>query len=256
MYYYITEPPRSQSEQKTLEAARELLTNLGISGEFVTTSPARSVEELAELGVAKRYSTIVAVGSDRLINDVATLLAGTPYIFGALPLQNPAALQLVTGITTISEAAEALKYRRVRDTPIARIEPNKYFLTEVRLSLSRPTPLQLTLDTARAVMDATSLRVSGGGTIVTNNEQALGSTLQQWFGRLSGRKLDGQRFVSRFTTRRLVVETDQNYPVYLGNEVIARTPLAIEVIPNALKLITKRDRLPTSNVDSSTNNTE
>lgn len=250
MYYYITEPPRSQSEHQALEKTRELLTNLGISGEFVTTSPARSIEELAELGVAKRYSTIVAIGSDRLINEVATLLAGTPYIFGALPLQNPAALQLVTGITTLQEAAEALKYRRVRDTSIARIEPNKYFLTEVHMQMKSPVPVQLTIETARVEMEATSVRISGSGTIVTNNEYAVGTSVQQWFGRLLGQKFSSELYTSRFQAKRLVVETDQNYPVYLGREVIARTPLAVEIIPNVLKLITKRDRLRPEQIDS------
>lgn len=247
MYYYITEPARTSGEQRALEQARELLTNLGISGEFVTTSAARSIEELAELGVAKRYSTIVAIGSDRLINEVATLLAGTPYIFGALPLHNPAALQLATGITSITEAAEALKYRRVRDSAIARIEPNKYFLTEVSLRTQQPVPIKLTIDKAHVQLEVTSLRISGGGTILTDNEFAVGSSLQQWFGRLTGKTVDRSRYVSRFHANRFVVEADQNYPVYLGSEVIARTPLAIEIIPEALKLITKRDRLPASN---------
>ncbi len=245
MYYYITEPQRSRADQLLLEQTRELLTNLGISGEFVTTSPARSIEELAELGVAKRYSTIVAIGSDRLINEVATLLAGTEYIFGAIPLQNPTALQLVSGVGSLAEAAEALKYRRVRQTAIARIEPNKYFLTDIHLATKTAIPVQLTLDTARLFLAVTSLRIAGSGVILADNALAVGSLPQQWFGRLLGHRIQREQYRSRFHATRITVETDQNYPVTLGQEVIARTPLAIEVIPGVLKLITKRDRLVT-----------
>src|SRR3990167_7897965 len=166
MYYYITEGARSREEARTLEREREILTNLGISGEFVTTSPARTVEELAELGVAKRYSTIVAVGSDRLVNQVATLLAGTPYVFGALPIENPAALELTTGIATIEEAAQALKFRRVHLVSIARIEPNKFFLTETHIHVPNPIPVRLTLDSSMAELEATDIRLAGSGTIV------------------------------------------------------------------------------------------
>lgn len=243
MYYYITEPPRSTAERSTLEKARELLTNLGISGEFVTTSPARSIEELAELGVAKRYSTIVAIGSERLINEVGTLLAGTQYIFGALPLNSPAALELATGISTIEEAAEALKYRRVRDASIARIEPNKYFLSEVRLRTKTAVPIQLTMDSYRASLATTLVRIGGSGIVLTDNELAGGTGPLQWLGRLIGQSSSTARYSSRLHAERIVLETDSNYPVYLGSDVIARTPLAIEVIPNVLKLITKRDRV-------------
>lgn len=245
MYYYITEAPRSREEQRALERVRELLTNLGISGEFVTTSAARTVEELAELGVAKRYSTIVAVGSDKLINQVATLLAGTPYVFGALPLGNPAALELTTGITTLEEAAEALKYRRVRLASIARIEPNKFFLTETRIHVGNPIPVRLTIDHAVAELECTDVRLAGSGTIVLHNEFATGGRSTQFLNWIVGKKTSDAIYRSQFHAERIVLETEGTYPVYLGTEVLAKTPLAIEVLPNTLKIVTRRDRLAT-----------
>lgn len=245
MYYYITEAPRSREEQRALERARELLTNLGISGEFVSTSPARSVEELAELGVAKRYSTIVAVGSEKLINQVAALLAGTPYVFGALPLTNPAALELVTGITTLEEAAEALKYRRVRLASIARIEPNKFFLTETRIQVSHPIPVRLTTDQAVAELECTQIRLAGSGVILLENAYATGGRSTQFLNWLTGRKPPTEIYHSRFHGERIVLETEGTYPVYLGSDVLAKTPLAVEVLPNTLKIVTRRDRLAT-----------
>ncbi|MBI4185654.1 hypothetical protein HY524_01220 [Candidatus Berkelbacteria bacterium] len=243
MYYYITEQPRSREEQREFESARELLTNLGISGEFVTTSNARTVEELAELGVAKRYSTIVALGRESLINQVGTLLAGTPYVFGAIPIVDHGCLELMSGVKTLHQAAEALKYRRIHMTSIARIEPNKYFLTEVMLKTARPIPITLTIDRAQASLEATSVRISGSGTIVATNELATGSRFQQWLAALSGQRLSLDRYTSRFNATRLVLETDRTYPVYLGSTVLAKTPLALEVLPNTLKMIMKRDSL-------------
>ncbi|MBI2590206.1 hypothetical protein HYW32_04290 [Candidatus Berkelbacteria bacterium] len=242
MYYYITEAPRSRDDHRALERARELLTLLGIAGEFVTASPTRSVAELAELGAAKRYSTIVAIGSERLINEVATLLAGTPYVFGALPLQNPVSLELVTGITTLEEAAEALKYRRVKLTSIARIEPNKFFVTEIKIAIAQATPIHLAIDDASIETNCSDIRLAGSGTIFLRNrfgDRGKRSFLNWLFG---GKK-EETGYTSRFRGSKISIEMDGTYPVYLGSEVIAKTPLAIQVFPRSLKMITRRDRV-------------
>lgn len=242
MYYYICEPPRSGEERRAQEQARTLLTNLGISGEFVTTSPARSVEELAELGAAKKYSTIVAMGSERLINEVATLLAGTPYVFGALPVTHPRCLELTSGITTLEEAAESLKYRRVRLVPITRIEPNKFFLTEARIRLAKPAPLRLTIDRALIETEFSDLRLAGSGRILIENRLSGGTGVQQLWQWMLGHAAHHTQ-QSQFNAQRIALETDGNYPVYVGADVLAKTPLAATVIPGSLKLVVKRDRL-------------
>lgn len=249
MYYYITEAPTSREEVTRLEQARELLTNLGISGEFVTTSPSRSVEELAELGVAKRYSTIVAIGSEKLLNQVATLLAGTPYIFGALPLAKPECLQLVSGIRTLQEAAEALKHRRIKTTSIARIEPNKFFLTEIRMKTAEPIPIRLTVDGYFAELSITDLRLAGSGVVATDNQFATGGRVSQLWQWLRGTQSASGIYASRFHGLQIVVETDRTYPVYLGSEVLAKTPLAVEILPDTLKMIMKRDTLVATTSD-------
>ncbi|MBI4022756.1 hypothetical protein HY375_01155 [Candidatus Berkelbacteria bacterium] len=246
MYYYISEAPRSRDDQRALEHVRGLLTSLGIAGEFVSTSPARTVEELAEIGAAKKYSTIVALGSDDLINRVAALLAGTSYVFGAIPLQHPRALELVSGITSLEEAAEALKYRRVRPTAITRIEPNKFLLTEARIQLARATPLRLTVDDCLVTGDCTDIRFAGNGRIVVNNRYATGGRVTQFFNWFRGAEPQSDRFTSHFSVQRAVIELDGTYPAYVGREVFAKTPLALTVLPGVLKMITRRDRLAAS----------
>lgn len=242
MYYYISEAPRSGDERRALEKARTLLTGLGIAGEFVTASPARTVEELAELGAAKKYSTIVALGSERLINQVGTLLAGTPYVFGALPIDNPACLELITGATSLEEAAEALKYRRVKLVPVMRIEPNKYFITEVRIQLSRAQMLTMTVDQARIEASFSDLRLAGTGQVLLVDRYATEGRLSQMWKWLRGQR-EEVRYDSILHGREITVETGETLPVYLGHEVLAKTPLAATLIPNSLKIISRRDRL-------------
>lgn len=249
MYYYISEAPSSAEERRTIERVRAHLTQLGIAGEFVTASPARTVEELAELGAAKKYSTIVAMGSERLINQVGTLLAGTPYVFGALPIDRPAALELVTGISTLEEAAQALKYRRVRTYPVMRIEPNKYFVTEVVIRLTRAVPVVITVDGSRIETMLSDLRLAGTGQLLLLNQYQDGGRVAQWLKWVTGSK-DRRAFDSRFFGHQITLETKDTLPVYLGRDVLAKTPLAATLIPNSLKLITKRDRVAATNQDT------
>lgn len=183
------------------------------------------------------------MGSERLINEVGTLLAGTPYVFGALPITNPACLELVSGITTLEEAAESLKYRRVRLVPVTRIEPNKFFITEAKIRLSQPAPIRLTIDRAQIDGEFSDFRLAGTGRIILENRLSDGGGVKQFWQWMIGRATSAPNMVSEFNAQRIALETDGNYPVYVGSDVLAKTPLAATVIPGSLKLVVKRDRL-------------
>jgi hypothetical protein len=243
MYYYITEPPRSREDREAEERIRELLIRSSIAGEFVVTSPTRGVEELAEMGVAKKYTTLVAVGNETLINQLGTLLAGTPYVFGAIPVTRPNALASVNGIQTYEEAVEALKFRRVHSVPICRIEPNKFFISELLLSAEQDITIRLRIDDALVEATCRKLRLSGSGKIVLEHHQQPANGAMDRFRRLFTRTEPAHVTYSRFSGNIIAIETSQPYSLYLGNEVFVRTPLAATVIHNSLKIITRRDTL-------------
>ncbi len=240
MYYYITEPARSREDEQAEERIRELLIRMSIAGEFVTTSPTRGVEELAEMGVAKKYTTLVAIGSETLINHLGTLLAGTPYVFGAIPLRRPDALAAVSGIRTHEEAAEALKLRRVRAVSIARLEPNKFFVTELRMSSPTDVGVRIRIDDALVESNCRDLTLTGGGDLTLRHVRLDGPS-GGIFRRLFGAKPTEVTDSSSFHGRTIAIETDQPQPFYLGSELFARTPVAVTTIPNSLKMVTRRD---------------
>ena len=244
MYYYITEPPRSREDQQAEEKIRELLIRTSIAGEFVVTSPTRGVEELAEMGVAKKYTTLVAVGSESLINQLGTLLAGTPYVFGAIPLARPNALAFVNGIQTHEEAVEALKFRRVHSVPICRIEPNKFFISELQLRASQDTAVRLRIDDALIEATCRRLHLTGSGRVILEHAQQAPTGAMNALRRLFSRTQPQEQLTfSQFSGNIIAIETSQPQPLYLGTEVFVRTPLAATVIHNSLKIITRRDTL-------------
>lgn len=240
MYYYITEPARSREDQQAEERIRELLIRHSIAGEFVTTSPTRGVEELAEMGVAKKYTTLVAVGSEPFLNQLGTLLAGTPYVFGAIPVRRPDALASVNGIRTHEEAVEALKFRRVRAVPICRIEPNKFFLSELRMTATSDVGARIRIDDALIECTCREIVLTGSGTMDVQHVRqpaASGNVFRQLFGQRPKEVVE----TSHFHGHVLAIETNQPQPFYLGSELFARTPLAATTIPSSLKMITRRD---------------
>lgn len=241
MYYYITEPTRTREQQQAEEKVRELLIRAGIAGEFVCTSPTRDIEALAEMGVAKKYTTLVGIGSEPHLNMLGTLLAGTPYVFGAIPITREDALASVSGIRTFEEGVEALKFRRVHAIPVCRIEPNKFFFAELHLASQQPVRARLRIDDAFIEAPTQAITFTGSGTISLKQqvtESAGGSVLQRLFLQQSTRTE-----YSHFHGTAIAIETDPPSTFQLGHEAFVRTPLAASIIPSSLKIITRRDTL-------------
>ncbi|MCA9388829.1 hypothetical protein KC644_03675 [Candidatus Berkelbacteria bacterium] len=251
MYYYILDPPRSREEQKTIDDLRAKLTNLGIAGEFVTASPNRSIEEIAEIGVAKRYTTLVAIGSEKLINTVGLLLAGTPYTFGALPLENFSSLSLISNINNIDEAAEALKYRRLKFVPVTKIEPNKFFFTEIFNDFSHAVKIRLLIDDAMVEADVTQIRIAGNGRIVLKKTFEKSAGISRSLSWITGRK-ETVSEISTFQAKAYRLEAPIGAALKQGQLEFTHIPFSATVIPKSLKVIVKRDRLAPSQFETST----
>lgn len=251
MYYYILDPPRSREEQKVVDDLRAKLTNLGIAGEFVMATPNRSIEEIAEIGVAKRYTTLVAVGSEKLINTVGLLLAGTPYTFGALPLENYTSLSLVANINNLDEAAEALKYRRLKYVPVTKIEPNKFFFTEIYTSFKQPVGIKLLIDDAIVEADITQIRIAGNGQIIINKTIEQTTGLSRGLSWITGKK-ETVNIGSKFKAKAYRLEAPIGVALKQGQLEFTHIPFSATVIPQSLKVIVKRDRLAPSQFETST----
>lgn len=244
MYYYITEPPKTKEARRELDQLRTMLASLGIAGEFVSTESGRTVEKLAELGVAKKYSTLVAIGSEGLINQLAILLAGTDYIFGAVPLYQPDLLADVNNTHNLTEALIALKYRRIKLASLGKIEPNKYFLTRTNLSLNDFGVLNLKFARANVKATFSDIEILGRGGLIIKKRDLAKNFLQRMWQKLNQFKQPIVNY-SYFNVAQFSLETGANHSVYLDQQIIAKTPIAFKVIPSCLKMIMKRNKIVT-----------
>lgn len=237
MYYYILEPPASRAVRQTYQRLRDILTNLGIAGEMVPASPARTAEELAMMGMEKGYSTIVAVGGDYFVNEVAQTILGQA-VLGIIPVGECEQSAQIVGTTNLRHAAEVLKFRRLSsfDTAVAEpdavifldsvIEPNK--LSKVNFIIDNKLRGYAYFNKLTVTRDL-KLRIESSHVVEPKKVLGLFS--------VGGTEM---KSISEFHGRNIRLMTEPDLALTVARRPIGKTPLQLRINPDSLKVITKR----------------
>lgn len=247
MYYYLMEQPKTKYMIRTQEIIRDTLRDFGITGETVTVSPARTTEELVEMGLSKKYSTIVAVGSDKHINKIATYLQYSKCALGIIPISASMLIHQLIGTSDIKEACEILKYRKLKDVSLGLIEPNKYFITQIELQSFKPIETKITIMCTQTegyytTTPITELVVSRNLFVLLTDKTKGKGLFHSTLSWLSGKKKpDNEPSVLR--GRRVKIETAEPHPITMDGEIVAKTPIVVSIRPRVLKVITKPARI-------------
>lgn len=246
MYYYIFESPKSSQERQLFEKIRDMAREFGIAGEITQSSPARTPEELAMMGVEKSYSTIVAIGSDTHINKIISKIISTnpnyPFALGIIPTDSESSLARRWHYKSVEEACETLKYRRVQRFNLGYLESNKYFLTSAFIYSKNPVKFHIETEKWNAYMDANLIQVFSDLTFKVERIEMEKSKFKSTYNWLMGKqseKVDR----SIFKARTLKISGEKVCPVYVGNEIVAKTPTGFYRKLKVLNIITKRDNL-------------
>lgn len=246
MYYYIFDPPQLPKEYERTAQIKELLTTLGIAGEITTPQPGRTVEQLVEQAMLKRYSTVIAVGGIQLINRVASALGQHDVVFGIIPLTEHPDITAAIGVSDWRLAAEQLKRRRWQPVRPGILNGSTRFLTPLSLPVPAGTPYHLQAD-------GFELKGVGPGIITIapgeGTEAAASDGLRFRFTgepKSAGflRRLLGSETAPADETAlvlpRLQVITPQPLPVSMAGTEIAATPFTCAVQKQPLRLIVGR----------------
>lgn len=246
MYYYIYETVKTSSDRKSQEKIKALIASVGISGEQVTPNPARTIDELVDIGMTKGYSTIVAVGSDIFANKIASSILNQQkeesqkVVFGFIPKdQANSQLAPALGLDTLEEAVTALRFRKLSFLSIAILMPNKFFLIPLTITDHKAVNLDLKLPKFEVQATASQINISPKIEITFNDESQNENKLSQFLGKLFKTKGDDKPH-SYFKTTSFDLKTDPVLPVLLGEEVIARTPIRVKSLPDYLHVIVNR----------------
>ena len=218
MYYYVVESVSGGVKSREIQRVKLLLGELGILGEFALASPARSVEELAVMG-----------------------LEGHPVAFGIIPLTQDSLLHTLIGTSDVKSACEALKFRRLQSQNLLLIEPNKYLLTGASVHFTKAYSIELEMGEFTVGGPTTDIYFTNGVQTRILNRFAGPNVAQRTYNWLTGKKV--QTFSeSVFHTPRVRFTNPANAPVIAENEIIAKTPIVVRVKRDALQLIVAKHK--------------
>jgi len=251
MYYYIFDV-RKCKNRRQIETIKDHLTDLGISGEFAVPDKIRPARDLAEQGVFKGYSTIVAIGSDDLIDEVASVMLSKQQVFGIVPLEASDNIHKTIGANTWEEAAQNLRFRKVTDIRVGIINERHVFFSYCELVLDRPATLTVEFENFVLQAKAKELYIANqfpnfakkypdrldvimksvdpaSTTIWGRIKKAMGSGGIVKDVDLSLVRSDGLRI---FSPRQLQIKVD--------GRVSAKTPATFGISQKTIRLITKK----------------
>jgi len=144
MYYYIINPAAGNGKiDKIQKRLKGIIKRLGIEGEFVKTTGAADVYKLTNIALDKARNTIVAVGGDGTVNEVANALVDRKAVLGIIPIGKTNSVARTLGVFSWEEACQILAARKLEKIDLAKVttipqKPSqkveeKYFLTSAEL---------------------------------------------------------------------------------------------------------------------------
>jgi diacylglycerol kinase family enzyme len=234
------------------EKVKDTLGDLGIAGETVSPSPARTIEELASLGIIKGYSTIVAVGSEKIVNKIVTALisqkSNNDTVLGIIPDDYDSRMAKRIGVKDYKEACQALKSRKLQTMDTVCIEPNKYFMTDAIIESPKSADTYLLMGQIQVGAKFNKITIKPGVKIEIEDEnKQIQSNVKNFFKFLIGKKEEGLKnniYSSLFHSKEIQIETpDNSFSVKVDGDTVAKTPILVTHQPKALKIIVARETI-------------
>ncbi len=252
MYYYIFDVKRCRKKSQ-IDLIKNQLSSFGISGEYTYIAPNQSAEALTENALSKGYNTIVAVGSDDLINSVANVLIGRKEVLGILPLSASDELCSLIGCKDWQDAAEILRFRRIKDINIGKVANGKHFLTT--LYLDTTSPVEITVEFKDFILQSyvKNLMISNYHPeiqkkysdyldvvieSIKNQPSGLLNRLNRFIKPAAENKGDNITFI-RAKSIRIFTKTPS--PFVSGDKIIAKTPQLVESSEETVRIIVAKN---------------
>lgn len=250
MYYYIFDPKKCKKKSQ-VEAIKDQLAKIGISGEFSYVTSMQSASDLAEMGLKKKYSTIVAVGGDDIINPIADKLVGSDEAMGIIPLEASEKIENLIGVKNWKDAIDVLRFRRIREIHLGMTGNGKHFITSAELELKKPTDVTIEFKgyIVQAKMDNLTIsnlepnknkKYPGFLDVIVESEISKERGFKGFVSGLFGTSKILDKNVSIFRARSLRIFTNKSVPIKSGGAIISKTPQYIESTDATLRLIVSK----------------
>ncbi len=243
MYTYVVEAS-ANTKKHEVELARveSRLIALEIGGRIEKLTILKSLKETLNDAARSASSTVVLIGSDKLVNEAMSTLAELDVTVGIIPIGEPTVIANALGIPYGVAACDILSARITAALDLVRVN-NRYFLSTLHLPVGAAVTLdcdnryQVTATTPAAIDIANFSESSnpndGQLEVIVRPEEKSGLFS---FGRKFSK-------ASVFPFKKLTIRSgSESLPIMADGETVLKTPATIEVAPHRLKLIVGKHR--------------
>lgn len=281
MYYYIIDPQKTS--QKNFERVQNQLyssvAELRISGEMTRVTSLRTIAQLVDTAMMRGATTIVAVGNDNTLQDIINAVGEKDVAVGYVPMEN-SELSVILGIPDIKSACQSLAQRRIEVLDLGQVQ-GAYFFSKISIGVSlesvqakslfdfskfseasklKGVPIKMVVDgqysaqfnvAIGTVFNSRAAKCSESG-IASPTDGVLDvlllpslTSFEAWKYRneLATGCLEKIPGCAVIHGKQILFSSMDGVSFYIGERVIAKTPINIEVIPNKIKMVVGKDRM-------------
>lgn len=303
MYSYIINPAAGNGKiDKIQNKLKETVKSLGIDGEFVKTTGGGDMVKLVQMALDKGQNTIIAIGGDGTVNEMANVLVDRKATLGVIPTGNTNSLAKTLGINSWEEACQILAARKVEKIDLAKITsvPSKtsqkikerYFITSAEIGFESNIAKQRSEDKffykmlfARKIfkqifsLNAQKVTIEVNGsftattqmfTLIVSNCRFSNKTknlngcftpnprdkmldiiivskmprfkMMKNLSSIMNGNYENLPETSIFSAKNVKIVTKEPIDLSVDGELVAQTPVEIEIIPRQLKIIVGKNR--------------
>ncbi len=244
MYFYIFEQPKSISGAKQHTKIKDYLSSIGIPGQYNTASPARSAEEITTMGLERGFNTIVAVGSDHIVNKIAKVVsASDKAVLGVIPTDENQSISRLINTKSWKDACDSLKQRFLTTTKLMYLPPNKFFITDAQIYSQGENLTTLVLDSRCQIQfNFTQIIIHPGMTIEITDNNYRRNVITKGINWLLGKEIKPNAY-SIFHAKKFSITSKKSLFVLVNREIVAKSPFSMEIKEKSLKIITIRSMI-------------
>lgn len=229
------------SHHKLLSKLEAHILELGIKGRIVRLSPLKNLKEVVDDAAKSGVQTVVAVGSDATLTQVVAAAAPSRLVVGFIPTSTKSNLARVFGLPPLLGAADVVSARIIKTIDLGRAN-HSLFIDCAEIE----SPSEVTVSFAQFSIDC----VPGAAAAIANVGFSCAASRGATFDPMDG-KLDllvapskGQSLATHLSVNTVVVRDHGNTSsIRLDGTTTLKTPVQIEVVPRALKIIVGSDRI-------------
>jgi diacylglycerol kinase (ATP) len=279
-YYIVNPTAGKGGVNQIQEKLRQRLRELGIDGEFAKTTGPGDATKMTKLAIEKGHTTIVAVGGDGTVNEVVNGIHKENVAVGIIPIGASNILSHRLGIESWQQACEVLAARRltsfsligagqkfflstltlgfetdldkqVETTPTTGLRSRMGQFVQAFGQARDYEPLQckITID-EQLYLEAPLFSLS-----ITNQKfehpSAPNRLMLTLVGKPSARQMSSYLWswlkkdhledgISRFSAKKVVIETTPPTGLMIDGQVSGRTPVAIRLTNRQIRFITEK----------------